>query len=58
VHGTTDILLSPYLLSEDGMKLSIRFKLLGASGLTLALMIALGVIALYQMELMNDRANT
>ena len=38
------------------MKLSIRFKLLGASGLTLALMIALGVIALYQMELMNDRA--
>ncbi len=38
------------------MKLSIRFKLLGASGLTLALMIVLGVIALYQMDLMNDRA--
>jgi len=38
------------------MKLSIHFKLLGASGLTPALMIALGVIALYQMELMNDRA--
>ena len=38
------------------MKLSIRLKLLGASGLTLLLMIMLGVIALYQMEQMNSRA--
>ncbi len=38
------------------MKLSIRLKLLGASGLTLLLMIVLGVIALYQMEQMNSRA--
>ncbi|MCS6939308.1 MAG: methyl-accepting chemotaxis protein [Roseiflexus sp.] len=38
------------------MKLSIRLKLLGASGLTLLLMIVLGVIALYQMEQMNHRA--
>lgn len=39
------------------MKLSIRLKLLGASGLTLLLMIILGVIALYQMEQMNGRAH-
>lgn len=38
------------------MKLSIRLKLLGASGLTLLLMIVLGVIALYQMEQMSSRA--
>lgn len=42
--------------NEDAMKLSIRLKLLGASGLTLLLMIMLGVIALYQMEQMNNRA--
>lgn len=38
------------------MKLSIRLKLLGASGLTLLLMIILGALALYQMEQMNSRA--
>ncbi|GIW02314.1 methyl-accepting chemotaxis protein [Roseiflexus sp.] len=38
------------------MKLSIRTKLLGAFGVTLALMVILGIVTLYQMEQMNDRA--
>lgn len=38
------------------MKLSVRLKLLTASGLTLLLMIVLGILAIYQMEQMNSRA--